>query len=281
MPCFTAIDFETAQGARWSICQVGLVRVEKGKIQHKYSQLIKPPENKYSRWNTLVHGINSSITENSPTFPVIWEEIKVYIENQLVIAHNVEFDIDCLEKTLEYYHIDIPNFNIDCTFRRTGLSLVDLCQAFEIILDNHHEAIQDALACSSIYLHLLNNETPNFSKIKGATRKKTYECPGHEKLKGDLLKPNTNIKNPNSLFYGKKVVFTGVLLSMSREDAARIIKELGADIDTGITPKTNFVIVGSDPGPLKMKKIEKFNNEGSLIQIIKEEELLKMIKKLA
>jgi len=30
MPTFTAIDFETAQPKRWSICQVGLVRVEAG-----------------------------------------------------------------------------------------------------------------------------------------------------------------------------------------------------------------------------------------------------------
>lgn len=29
---FTAIDFETAQGARWSICQVGIVRVENDEI---------------------------------------------------------------------------------------------------------------------------------------------------------------------------------------------------------------------------------------------------------
>jgi len=41
---FTAIDFETAQGYRWSICQVGLVRVEQGVITNEiiywYSHLI-------------------------------------------------------------------------------------------------------------------------------------------------------------------------------------------------------------------------------------------------
>src|SRR5690606_33182449 len=137
--------------------------------------------------------------------------------------HNIDFDIDCLQRTLEYYHITIPDFYIDCTFKRTGLSLVDLCQAYEIKLDNHHEAIQDALACTKIYLHLLNDETPDFSKIKGTKAKnRIYERPGHERLKGDLLKPNTDKANSDSLFYGKKVVFTGALLSMSREDAARI-----------------------------------------------------------
>ena len=105
MACFTAIDFETAQGPRWSICQIGLIRVKNGEIKHTYSQLIKPPGNKYSRENTLVHGINSSITKNSPIFPDIWKEIKVYIENQLVVAHNIEFDIDCLIKKAQDVNI--------------------------------------------------------------------------------------------------------------------------------------------------------------------------------
>lgn len=33
---FTAIDFETAQGKRWSICQVGLVRIENGIIKNQF-----------------------------------------------------------------------------------------------------------------------------------------------------------------------------------------------------------------------------------------------------
>ena len=33
---FTAIDFETAQGKRWSICQVGLVRVENQIITEQF-----------------------------------------------------------------------------------------------------------------------------------------------------------------------------------------------------------------------------------------------------
>ncbi len=35
MESFTAIDFETAQGYRWSICQVGLVRVEMESLPKK------------------------------------------------------------------------------------------------------------------------------------------------------------------------------------------------------------------------------------------------------
>ena len=45
MENFTAIDFETAQGYRWSICQVGLIRVENGIIINELNLLVQPPNN--------------------------------------------------------------------------------------------------------------------------------------------------------------------------------------------------------------------------------------------
>ena len=47
MESFTAIDFETAQGYRWSICQVGLIRVENGIITNELNLLVQPPNNYY------------------------------------------------------------------------------------------------------------------------------------------------------------------------------------------------------------------------------------------
>jgi DNA polymerase-3 subunit epsilon len=280
---FTAIDFETARHARWSICQVGLVRVENAKIVATYSSLIQPPDNQYVKWNTAIHGISSYLTKESPLFPDIWLVIKGYIENQLVVAHNVSFDIDCLRQTLQYYNLEIPVFSVDCTYRKTGLCLDEACAGFEVQLEKHHDALHDALACANIYMRLSNGHVPDCSKIKQVARKDKsgFSFPGHEKIRGELLRPSSGITNTDSVFFGKKVVFTGVLFSIQREEAARIIRDLGADIDTGITSKTDYVIVGSEPGPAKMKKIEKYNLEGSMITIIYEEEFLKIIQKPA
>ncbi len=49
---FTAIDFETANSAPSSICQIGLVRVEQGEVVHAVNQLIQPPGNTYNYYNT-------------------------------------------------------------------------------------------------------------------------------------------------------------------------------------------------------------------------------------
>ena len=79
-------------------------------------------------------------------------------------------------------------------------------------------------------------------------------------------------------FFHKKVVFTGVLQTMSRENAACLVQEMGADIDTSINKKTDFVIVGQGAGPSKLKKIDEFNSSGSSIKTLTEVEFLSKIE---
>jgi len=277
---FVALDVETAQGPRWSICQIGLAIVDNGSINDSISYLIQPPENKYQKGNMNIHGITPEITKDEPLFPQIWQKVLPIIENKLIVAHNTSFDIDCLKKTLTYYNLEIPNFKTDCTFKRTGDRLDSLCEAYDIELTNHHDAVSDAIACAKIYIKLLNKEKPDFSKItpKKPRINKNFNFEGHEKLQGDILKPDLENANPDNPFYKKKVVFTGILSTISRNEAAGIVKKMGADINTTISKKTDFVITGQDPGPSKMNKIIKHNNEGSEINIIYEKEFIKMTK---
>lgn len=76
MKTFTAIDFETAQGYRWSICQVGLIRVEEGIITQELDFLVQPPNNYYWGRFTDIHGINAKKTQHSPTFKAVWHLIE-------------------------------------------------------------------------------------------------------------------------------------------------------------------------------------------------------------
>lgn len=151
---FTAIDFETAHGANSSICQVGLVRVEQGIVVQTMNILVQPPENKYHWGNSRVHGINKRMTAHAPTFDQIWESMKPYITNQLIVAHNAKFDAGCLRSTLAFYDLVIPPFATICTFELYRSNLKALCQKYHIPL-NHHDALSDANACATLYLNYL------------------------------------------------------------------------------------------------------------------------------
>jgi DNA polymerase-3 subunit epsilon len=148
---FTAIDFETAHGKRWSICQVGLVRVENNVMTEKLSILVQPPDNFY--WNNFIniHGITPRKTAYAHSFDYIWQQIKPFIATQNVVAHNgFGFDFQCLRQTLEFYQIAIPNFVGHCTYKIFKSNLASLCKTHNISL-KHHDALSDAMACAELF----------------------------------------------------------------------------------------------------------------------------------
>ncbi len=71
---------------------------------------------------------------------------------------------------------------------------------------------------------------------------------------------------------GKSFVFTGALSSLKREEAKKIVQDLGGQVGSTVSRKTSYVVVGENPG----SKYEKARKLG--IPILSEEEFLKMIK---
>jgi len=70
---------------------------------------------------------------------------------------------------------------------------------------------------------------------------------------------------------GKSFVITGTLETLSREDAQSRLKELGAKTPSSVSKKTDYVVVGDNPG----SKATKAQELG--ITILNEQELLEMI----
>lgn len=157
MESFTALDFETATWSPTSICQVGMVRVENGEVVDQVEQLIRPPKNHYFYKNIEVHGIQPEETESAPDFWDYWGAMKPFIEDQVVVAHNSAFDVNCLRSTLAYYELAQPNFEERCTRKIFKRGLAYLSKKYKIQL-THHNALSDAHACAQLYLIHLSHE---------------------------------------------------------------------------------------------------------------------------
>lgn len=74
-----------------------------------------------------------------------------------------------------------------------------------------------------------------------------------------------------NLFSGKTVVVTGSLKGYSRSEIKEKLENLGAKVSSSVSKKTDYVLVGEDPG----SKYEKAVSLG--VKILKEEEFNKMI----
>ncbi|MCC7297203.1 MAG: 3'-5' exoribonuclease [Bacteroidia bacterium] len=271
---FVAFDFETATESRNSACSIGLVVVQNGIISDKYYSLIKPPNNNFSENNIKIHGICPQDTENAPTFLELWNEIHHYFYDNLIVAHNIAFDLDVLKKSLLHYTHFNDNFRFDCTFNIFGENLAKVASSFGIEFTHHH-ALADAETCAKIYLKHLNNEVPDYSKSPVyLTKNETYGLGWHKAIRGAVLKPDFDSADPTNNFYRKKVVITGLFKKMTRQEIAEKLKTLGADVDTSVTPRTDFIIIGLEPGPAKVKKAHELISSGSSLTLLSEEDFI-------
>ena len=72
---------------------------------------------------------------------------------------------------------------------------------------------------------------------------------------------------------GKKIVVTGTLDSMSRDEAKAAVRGAGGDWVSSVSKNTDLVIAGDQPGS-KLDKAEKLN-----IKILDEKAFLQLLKK--
>ena len=168
MKDFVAIDFETANGKRSSICSVGAVIVQNGEIVDSFYSLVKPTPNYYAWFCQEVHGLGYSDTEEAEQFPAVWAKLQEkvhayfpYIEDGEVpfVAHNARFDEGCLRAAFATFALALPNYEFMDTLAASrchfGCSLPNhqlhtVAAACGYDLTNHHHALADAEACAWI-----------------------------------------------------------------------------------------------------------------------------------
>lgn len=163
MKDFAAIDFETANSERSSVCSVGVVIVRNNEIVDSFYSLINPEPNYYNYWCTKVHGLTSRDTDDAPVFPEVWKQIAPLVEGLPLVAHNSPFDESCLKAVFRVYQMDYPDYKFYDTLsmaRRTmkGLENHQLHTVAAVCgyqLDNHHHALADAEACAWIAWEIL------------------------------------------------------------------------------------------------------------------------------
>lgn len=115
MKDFAAIDFETANNDRTSVCSVGVVIYRDGRKVDDFYSLIKPEPEYYTYWCSRVHGLTLEDTMEAPVFPEVWKQIEPKLllspedqerlgtEYLPLVAHNKAFDETCLKAVFRMY----------------------------------------------------------------------------------------------------------------------------------------------------------------------------------
>lgn len=304
---FVALDFETANHRRESVCEMGIAIVQDGRVKEQKSWLVRPRDNWFNSMNSRIHGIDAQKVAHAPEFDVLWQEAGRYFEDAYVVAHNASFDLSVLRHVLAQYEIPFPQLHYACSlqvarrawrgFPSYGLSA--LSERFGISL-KHHAAGSDAEACAYIMLKAMEtHQLSHFEDIEkafgiqlgklyaqgyvpsGRMRPQKKRRPSLQSMALDL----SRISKAHPL-YGKSVVFTGSLRSMSRAEAQKSVIEAGGHAANFVDERTHYLVlsekvflnIGQGIHNNKVQQARKLGSDDKGIKLISEGEFLNLLQ---
>lgn len=157
-----------------------------------------------------------------------------------------------------------------------GLGIRDVGITTAQNLTQHFQELKSIMLADEASLQTI----PDIGPIVAAHVKKFFSEPHNREVIKHLLAtgitwPKPSIINPHhsSLLTGKSFVLTGSLSELSREQAISLLQELGAKVGSSVSKKTDYVIVGKDPG----SKLTRAQELG--LKILSENKFLELLKK--
>ncbi|WP_299586845.1 exonuclease domain-containing protein [uncultured Microbulbifer sp.] len=237
---FVAVDVETANPDAASICQLGVVVVENGKVTKEWKTLINPEVDFYFA-NIAIHGINAADVAEAPKFSDVIDQLKRLFGGRVIASHS-GFDRRALLKAFESHGDDLGEVRwLDSMMlaRRTweqfalsGYGLSNLAAHLGVQFQ-HHDALEDAKVVAQIVLAAASELGAGLAAIERLLRPEAVK----------RVRPESLEANPQGPLWGEVVVFTGSL-TIPRRDAQSFAAELGCEVRGGVSKKVTMLVVG-------------------------------------
>jgi DNA polymerase-3 subunit epsilon len=303
---FTAIDFETANSNRGSVCAVGITKVRNGAIADSMSWVVRPPAgiDHFDSINIGIHGIDASQTASALDWMMSLEQIMKFAAGDPLVAHNAAFDHSVFKAACRETRVDLPHVDFFCSLKLArrelqlaAYTLPDVAEALGMGGFNHHHAGSDADVCAQAVIEIARHkQLPTVSHLwpartsagdpNQARRGEAYRTYEKQPKLAELPQPHPDA-DPAGALFGQTIVVTGPLASMTREEAMVEVAAQGASNGKGITKKTTMLVIGTDnelqpevqltDGSSKERKAAAYIQAGQAIQILSENQLLGML----
>ncbi len=248
-----------------------------------------PPEYAhFDPYNVSIHGISSQSVVGSRTFADSLPKILEFIGQDLVCAHNARFDASVLHSAASSIGKVLPRIEYLCTLtaarrclKLPSYRLPFVANALGISLSNHHHAGADAYATAEIVPGLAAAmHMTDLAEMLAATQR-----PPQAKPLPTVSEPDADA-HPDHPLYGRVMVFTGALSTMTRAMAHTEVIRVGAMPEKNVSARTNILVIGElDPARLvpgdvlsqKAQKAFKLREHGQDIEVMTEYEFLRSI----
>jgi len=171
---YVVVDVEATTGRKnhARIIEVGVCRIEDGKIVRQWSSLVNPGR-PIARWVQRLTGITDAMLREAPGFEQLASKLAAELEDMVLVAHQARFDLSCLNAEFErLYNLRLTNRYL-CTLELArkylpGLEnyrLGAISGVLNIAHERPHRAESDALATAWIFCRMAAEAESEFERF--------------------------------------------------------------------------------------------------------------------
>ncbi len=144
-----------------AIIEIGAVKVKNGEILDRFSVFVNP-ERKIPYRITELTTITDAMVADAETIDKVLPEFMEFCEGAFLVAHNASFDTsfikeNCKRQGLDYgfTHVDTVELAGALLPNLSNYQLQTVAKGLNVILDNHHRAVDDAECTAQIFVKLI------------------------------------------------------------------------------------------------------------------------------
>ena len=171
---FCIVDIETNGGhvsKGHQVIEIGAVKYKNSKIIDSFESLVYAKD--IPEYIQGVTNITPSMLEDAPVLDKVLEEFKIFLEDDVFVAHDIKFDYNFISNSLEKCNLGKLYNRKLCTIdlaRRTikaeKYGLKSLKEVLNIDIDNHHRAYSDALSTTYILQEAIKQLDSNIVTVE-------------------------------------------------------------------------------------------------------------------
>lgn len=286
---YVILDLETTGLSSHTdqIIEIGAIKIENGVPKDHWQSLARPDFSllegqTLSERVSRLTGITKEMLINAPAFSELSASLMAFLGRLPIAGHRVGFDIAFLDAalfSLTKTHMENDFFDTLLLSQRLLPELIhhklgDLAAYYHIDYTGAHRAHRD---CEITYECIKAMEQTAESSFPSKEAFYKHWEFGSRRLKAeDIVTENTKFDTLHP-FYQKRIVITGILSSLSRRSAMQKIADFGGSNQDKVTIFTDFLVKGAGEGTSKEKKALRLIAEGHTIQILSEEEFLRLL----
>lgn len=291
----TGLDYECCE-----IIEVSALKYRNGQLVDKFASLMQPEPYEITTDNdelmleyveefiTQLTGITNEMLATAPKPAEVLPALLDFLGDSLLIGHNVSFDVNFLYDSAE---LNLGRFLTNDFIDTMRIArklfpdlkhhrLKDISAACGVTPSGAHRAESDCLTTAACYESMRTMILAEQTEDEFARRfSKSYS----NALKG--IHATTDDIDDTNPIYGKVVVFTGAMTTMTRKEGFQSVANLGGIPQDSITKKTNYLVIGNEEfascvkngKTKKMQKAESYQAKGEEISIISETAFFDML----